>query len=202
MDIKHSNNPRSIRAREALIAALKDMLKEKPFAKISITDIARRAGLARHTFYNHYQTKEELLTALVDSIVIHFVPKEVVFGDSGSRSESFKDLGVGFFQTWKDNAEVLTLLSSVNIEPLLISRFQTHLNEFYLQENLEEITGVSIELHKYTNCIHSHAFVGVLMQWIRDGMKYPPEVMGDLVDHFVGAPKILAAAEKFKGVIA
>ena len=70
MDTKISTDPRSVRARNALQEALKDLLMTKPLAKITITDIANQAGLARHTFYNHYDTKEELLDQLIDSILI------------------------------------------------------------------------------------------------------------------------------------
>lgn len=52
---------RVARTKAALTAALFELLAEKDFAKISITELARRADVDRKTFYLHYQSVDELL---------------------------------------------------------------------------------------------------------------------------------------------
>ncbi len=56
-----SHDPRAVRTRASLQKAFKDLLRVKSYQKITITDITGKAGIARHTFYNHYQTKQDLL---------------------------------------------------------------------------------------------------------------------------------------------
>lgn len=58
-------DPRVRRTRQLLQTALAALLQEKPFDELSITDIAKRADLARVTFYQHYASKEALLLTLV-----------------------------------------------------------------------------------------------------------------------------------------
>ncbi len=52
---------RVARTKAALTAALFELLAEKDFAKISITELARRADVDRKTFYLHYQSVDEIL---------------------------------------------------------------------------------------------------------------------------------------------
>lgn len=52
---------RVTRTKAALTAALFELLGEKDFSKISITELTRRADVDRKTFYLHYQTIDEIL---------------------------------------------------------------------------------------------------------------------------------------------
>lgn len=54
-------DPRQERTRTALRTALLELVDEKPFNEVSISEIARKAGIARPTFYLHYSEKDEIL---------------------------------------------------------------------------------------------------------------------------------------------
>ncbi len=47
-------------AKEALGSSFKELMNEKPFNKLSVNDIAQRAGLSRRAFYNHFTDKYDL----------------------------------------------------------------------------------------------------------------------------------------------
>ena len=202
MDTKHSNNPRSVRARKALRDALQKLLKTKPYEKISVTQIVTQAGLARHTFYNHYETKDDLLHALIDAVFLdHLANIQFEESFTGAIPERSLIEGLSFFEIWQQNAELVKILSSIDIEHLLVSRFKTHLMRLYKESNIQNVTHAQPELSEYMICIHTHAFVGVLMKWLRDGMKHPPEVMSAFLEHFIGLERKFGAAEKFRDLI-
>jgi AcrR family transcriptional regulator len=52
--------------REAIIEAAEEELASSGFHGARIQDIAKRAGVAVGTFYNHFETKEDVLLALLD----------------------------------------------------------------------------------------------------------------------------------------
>ena len=52
---------RVIRTKTALTKALFELLGEKEFSKISVTELAQRADVDRKTFYLHYHGVEEIL---------------------------------------------------------------------------------------------------------------------------------------------
>lgn len=57
----HETDPRVIRTRKLLQSALLDLMQEKPFQSISVSDLTKRATLNRATFYLHYLDKFDLL---------------------------------------------------------------------------------------------------------------------------------------------
>lgn len=56
------------RTRQALIEAAIDVLSEQGLEGTSIDDLMRVAGMARGTFYNHFQDREELACAVSNFI--------------------------------------------------------------------------------------------------------------------------------------
>jgi AcrR family transcriptional regulator len=56
-----SRDPRSDRTVRSLRSALVELVAEKEFEAITVTDVVERAGLHRATFYRHYTDKADLL---------------------------------------------------------------------------------------------------------------------------------------------
>ena len=56
----------AIRSRRLIHQAFLELLKEKPFEKITVTDIVNRADVNRSTFYAHYPDVRGLVEALVE----------------------------------------------------------------------------------------------------------------------------------------
>lgn len=205
MDIKKSNNPRSIRVRQALHIALKELLQEKPFEKITVTDITHQAGLARHTFYNHYDSKKDLLNDIIDMILDEVFSKakelNITWDIENLDSNASRMIGSHFFETWKDHADVVKILLRVDIDSLLIERLKENFENFfveYLDKYEVETTPAMIE---HLIIINTYVTVGLLLNWFKNGMHYSPEVMGDLLNHFAGPEIESSAINKFRGVI-
>jgi AcrR family transcriptional regulator len=47
--------------KECITTALLKMLKERDFSDITITDLVKRAGVSRISFYRNYESKEDVL---------------------------------------------------------------------------------------------------------------------------------------------
>jgi AcrR family transcriptional regulator len=60
---------RSRRTRSLLMAALVDLMLEKPFDAISVQDILDKADVGRSTFYGHFTDKNDLLLASFGEMV-------------------------------------------------------------------------------------------------------------------------------------
>lgn len=64
--MNESLRDRQIRmTRELIGASLLELMREKPREKIRISDICRRAGVSRGTFYNHYADMDELMDSVI-----------------------------------------------------------------------------------------------------------------------------------------
>lgn len=71
---------RSQRSRQALSAALLDLMLQKRYDEITVQDIIDRANVGRSTFYAHYLDKDDLLvsdfTRVLDALSSHFRGQE------------------------------------------------------------------------------------------------------------------------------
>src|SRR6187397_1527542 len=87
MPRRRSYNPgermRSVEeGRERILAAARDLLEDDDAEGFSIDAVARRAGVARMTVYNQFESKAGLLEALFDALALH--------GPLGGMVEIFK----------------------------------------------------------------------------------------------------------------
>ena len=73
----------AIRSRKLIHQAFMELLKEKPFEKITVTDIVNKAEINRSTFYAHYPDVVGLLDEIQEEIVSTFADylKRVSFSD-------------------------------------------------------------------------------------------------------------------------
>ncbi len=55
------NNPTALASREWLINALLSLMIHKPYSKITVMDICKTADLSRQTFYNFFETKDDMI---------------------------------------------------------------------------------------------------------------------------------------------
>ena len=58
----------SLDTRKAILASAKRLFSRRGFESTSLSDIAKYAGVTRGAIYWHFENKEELLLALLDSI--------------------------------------------------------------------------------------------------------------------------------------
>ncbi|MER6132198.1 TetR/AcrR family transcriptional regulator [Streptomyces sp. NPDC001815] len=61
-------DPRTRRSRSALETALRELITERDLSQISVSDITKRAGVNRSTFYEHYTDVHDLAAAACTSV--------------------------------------------------------------------------------------------------------------------------------------
>ncbi|MDR3664739.1 MAG: TetR/AcrR family transcriptional regulator [Mycobacterium sp.] len=74
---------RGDRQRDAIVAAVRELLEERPFADLSVSTISARAGVARSGFYFYFDSKYAVLARIVseamaelDALTHNFAPRE------------------------------------------------------------------------------------------------------------------------------
>ena len=83
---------------DVFLMGLLELLKEKPYSDISISELCHKTGLSRNTFYKYFSKKDALLDYLKDDIALGFVAykKKIAKENMDSRMESF----VHYFSFW------------------------------------------------------------------------------------------------------
>ena len=70
-----------------IITALLQLMQKKAFDRISITELCRKAGVSRMSFYRNFESKEAVLKKWCARITDRFV------AESGIRITSWMELG-------------------------------------------------------------------------------------------------------------
>ncbi len=161
--------------KQALIASFKKLLETEPFDKITISDITNDCGLSRQTFYYHFRDIFDMIRWIYNS-------------------ESLNEIGGrGGYGTWQDKIRELfdyTLNNKSLILGTFNSKCRNDLVGYYMDVNIRKISDI-VEMKsdgeiaekdkKFIASVYAYAFVGIMVDWISDGMKESSEEMVDRV---------------------
>src|SRR5690606_26290859 len=100
---KNPEDPRVVRTRRLLVDALNELMGEKSFDAITVSEIATRATLNRVTFYAHFQDKYALLEYDLSNRVQSQL--EATLGDHPQLSEDSVHALLAFVCSFLENAE-------------------------------------------------------------------------------------------------
>ncbi len=101
-------------------AALLEMMRDRLFEDISISELCRYTGLSRKTFYRLYEAKADVVYAMIDHSLLDagsFEPDETV-GPGGLHR---------FLAYWKSRKELLDVMKKNRISALLSQQAVIHI---------------------------------------------------------------------------
>jgi len=166
-NLRKSNQESNFLTREAIETALLQLLEKKDLAKISISELVKRAGVSRAAFYRNYDSKEEILESVFKRSV-HNIMEQLIHYDV--KTDLYL-VWVHLFRAAKKEAKVIQLALDYHLEKIFVQA---------MQEFLEKYHGKSKGVSSYLHSFWSSAIVSVLLKWIKDGMKVPAEKIADL----------------------
>lgn len=67
-----SRDMQAIQTKKTIVKVCGELLKEKPWNKIKVTDICSRAGISVGAFYHHFKSKEEILITIDERMDRYF----------------------------------------------------------------------------------------------------------------------------------
>ena len=130
-----SKDRRFTRNRDALQQAFIELALEKPFPEITVTDIAKRAGVNRMTFYSHYECINDIFYEMADQMVSqleeHASSMDALdVKGMFSYADRLRALQPEFFKliAFDENYALLRSLVKENIRRMLERRLKQHSN--------------------------------------------------------------------------
>ena len=151
--------------KRSLASALKSLMEEMPFAKITVGDICEACNMNRKSFYYHFRDKYDLINWIYDTEFIS-VARSKLYASCWSR---VADLCAYFYENRSFYTKVLAIEGQ--------NSFSDHFRERIapvLEEVLREILPEKDVLDFHIN-FFSDAFICALERWLRDKNCVPPE---------------------------
>ncbi len=166
--------------KKALAASLKQRMSSVPLNKITVKQLVDDCGLNRQTFYYHFQDIYELLGWIYQT--------EAVDAIAGERS--YRTWTQGFLKIFKyieDNRDFC--LNTLN------SLARSHLDAYLYSVTNNLVMGVVQEVsagmqvdaedQRFLANFYTLAFTGLVIGWMRDGMRERPEAMIEKLSELV-----------------
>ena len=111
-----SSNRQVQRTRSWIFEALMILLEEKPYSKIGVSDITKKAGIARQTFYRNYSDKDDIVSEkLMNTISLELLEADGKKGRQGSPLDSVL-LTFNFSYMMENKENIKKMLSIIDIE--------------------------------------------------------------------------------------
>ena len=170
--LRLSNEESNRLTRECIEAALVMLMKDADFASISITDIIKKAGVSRSSYYRNFSSKEEILTNVFNdaaTTIVNALSEELA---SQNMISSYRIL----FEKVSESRRLFEIILMAD----LADKFQMAVNEKYLQAIN---TSSASDYYRLMSWIGS--IFNIIFGWIRREYRETPEEMAHICSQFL-----------------
>ena len=152
-NIKHS--------KEYITDALLQLMNNKKYENITITDIANKAGVTRVTFYRNFKDKDDIIKQHLQNLY-----KEYQWDDK-------LDSTYQLFDFFIKNKKTIDLLYKSNLQYYLVDNLLVHFG--YKKDDPNVIA--------YSKVMVAYLVFGLCDEWYKRGMIESPEEIISLINH-------------------
>lgn len=160
----------NLRVKESITTTLFQLMHEKSISDISISELIRRAGVARVSFYRNYESKEDVLVTLIEDVLEQY--RDTI--DSNETSFYTYQNVSRSFEFFKMYGEFVLDLYQFGYGSVLLEK----LNRFH-----EEVAGTmpNRSIEKYRLYMYMGALFNTAIMWLQNGTR---EELGDIAGMF------------------
>lgn len=159
------------------------LIKEKDYNKINNSEIIRKAGVSRSTFYIYFKSKDQIFTHICDDIFDHVfskkLSKEKMHDFSKEKSEDLiKKVVHSFYHFLEDKELILAILNS-GASPIFLKQLRKRLKpliESLVEKRIIGNNSIPLEMkvHQYIN-----NYTSLLQYYLRHEPNLSPEIISD-----------------------
>lgn len=174
---------RQRRTRKLMKQAFKELIQERDYEAISVTDISERADITRNTFYNHFETKDALLlSSIEDAIEAMFAAIDSVQLNAqlqmAEGGHVQKDKHHSLFNQDEDNARLLRL-GLERFAPTIVAHYATQ--QMAVLQQLELVQAWDSSSLELLNLFISGGTLALLGSHVHGSITHTSEIMDKVV---------------------
>jgi AcrR family transcriptional regulator len=176
----NSNNQQVQRTRSYIFEALMGLLDKKPYNKIAISDITKKAGIARQTFYRNYNNKDDVIFDYIENTIQRNLLNMKTYQNS-SRQNSI---------VFVFNYDYMIKHRDIIKKTLFIADIESRILREVQQLPLDLLKSVKNNLSKkeylicrYKLCYQITGCLRVIFDWFINDMPFPPDKLASMLNH-------------------
>lgn len=173
-----TNEEISMNTKKALSNTLKELMRHKPFRKITVSELIRECNVNRKTFYYHFEDIYALLKWTLEQESVQIIKKHGLFNN-------YTELISFVYDYVKDNAFMLNCAYDSLGREVLKQFFQNDFQELTMQIIRNEETRYNLTISdefRYFLCrLYTEGLAGMLINIFQNPDKYKKE---ELIRYF------------------
>ncbi len=161
---------------EAIFEAFFLLLKEKDLEKISVSDVIKKAGIVRSTFYNHYENVPSLIEAAEDKTI-----QDIFKMMESFHPKNDHDICHSYFLAVCNYTKRNPFLANLLQSPRGDAFFEKALTMFH--RYVTDVTPASARSTEFSFMIAGAigSTIGVLHKWTAEAFSTPAEDIADIL---------------------
>lgn len=156
--------------RHYIVQALFKLMSEYEYEKISVIDIADKAGVSRATFYRNFRRKEDILAYYFRHNTNEFNLKNRYFPRC---KEDFVAIATNALTMFRQHKEPFKLIRKARLEYLYLDYLNSSFSEMFSNEYPDS--------HKYQPYLYAGMLFNVSMAWLDDDCADPVDALSELI---------------------
>lgn len=169
---------RIIKTKNALYYALIDLLKEKTFEEIKVSNICEKAYVNRSTFYAHYKDKYELFVDLINNLKDSFKSELKSIEEDNLKDYYLKMIKV-FLNHIEGKEDIYKSILVNNRSSIIIDMIYDTVKEDINERANNNDKGVPNDV--FTS-YYLGGVVNLVIEWFKNNKKYTKEQMIEYLD--------------------
>lgn len=166
-------NPAALRSRDEIVQAFLILLENTPLENMAVKQLMEATDLSRQTFYQIFNSKEEILEYYLDTIFSHFIIDSKKYTIC-----NLCDAAKIFFAFFEEYKPALKLIIQNGKSCVLQRKCRDYLkNEAFIQYQLHGVR--SDQDQDYSTTFVISGIVAMLEQWVHEDFAAAPSA-GDL----------------------
>lgn len=149
--------------------ALFELMNEKSYSQITVSEIVKRADVARRTFYRLYKEKDEVLRCYFGKLCQEYRSKTPAL-----KRYDINQIAGEYFSFWYQYKDFLLLMHKCGLDEMLyyeISRASVEV----VQNRMESSEDKNSTVIEYFAAYSTGGFILLLQRWIMAEMRETPE---------------------------
>lgn len=149
---------------EYIIDSLFALMKNKRYENISITEIVKKAGASRVSFYRNFNSKEDIVAKWIDKVTDEFLNRSNISFKNNTNKEYFMKL----FTHLNEHKERGLLICKAGLDYLLKNKFdEVFINNYLNESNAYKVYYVSGGIYN------------IYYYWLSNGCKETPDELSN-----------------------
>lgn len=168
----NGNNPTALNSREWLVQALLSLMDNTPYSKITVKNICNKADLSRQTFYNFFETKDDIICFCIQRCY-----REMMDSLSTQPSLQLTDIIEQMAKTFNKNRKLMQTIIDHHLDNLLEREIATAIHLFAKQVKSESDNSLS----EYGDAFLIGAISHTILHWFKDPSPITTEQLSSLL---------------------